>query len=65
MVKRYNFGLVAKNYAVNTLVECMNELIDTPKAQFEPGLEKARTELNWDKEKQVLVDFYSNLKREL
>jgi glycosyltransferase involved in cell wall biosynthesis len=65
LVKRYNIGVVAKDHATQTLVACMRQLMEQPKDLFVPGLEKAGKDLNWEKEKRVIVDFYTQLKKEM
>ena len=65
IVKRYNLGLVVHDHKPVTLTADMQRMKVAPKAHFEPGLRKAREELNWEKEKQVLIDFYNRLKLEL
>ena len=65
IVKRYNIGLVVNNLKPETIAAEMARMVQAPKAHFTPGLNRARQELNWDKEKSILVDFYSRLKNEL
>lgn len=65
LVRKYQIGEVATDHAPSTLILAMQKLIDTPKSTYESGLKKAQNALNWEKEKHILVDFYTKIKKEI
>lgn len=65
IVNRYKIGLVALDYKPVTIATHMRNLMENGTEMYGANLERAASELNWDKEKKVLVDFYGRLKSEL
>ena len=65
IVKHFNIGLVAPDYRPETIAGLMKEMIASGTEQYNTDLHAAANALNWDKEKQVLVDFYGKLKKEI
>jgi glycosyltransferase involved in cell wall biosynthesis len=65
IVKRYKIGMIAADYRPETIANLMIEMMAQGDQPYQEALQKAAQDLNWEKEKRVLVDFYSNLKREI
>jgi hypothetical protein len=65
IVKRFNIGLVAPDYRPETIANLMKEMMTSGTQKYKTDLQAAANALNWDKEKKVLVDFYSKLKKEI
>jgi glycosyltransferase involved in cell wall biosynthesis len=65
IVKRYKIGMIAADYRPETIANLMIEMMAQGDQPYQEALQKAAQDLNWEKEKRVLVDFYSTLKKEI
>ena len=64
IVNRFKIGSVCEDYQPKTIAAHMQKMIDLGKEPFLLGLQNAREKMNWETEKQVLVNYYSHLKKE-
>ena len=65
IVKRYQIGHVAQDHSIPVLTAAMQIMMQSPKGAFQPGIERAQADLNWEREKNILLDFYGRLKKDL
>ncbi len=65
IVAHYNIGLIAKSHQKEKLKADMMQMMQKGKEVFKHGLALAKTELTWEKEKEVVVDFYTKLTKEI
>jgi glycosyltransferase involved in cell wall biosynthesis len=62
IVKKYDVGLIIRNHSPCEIAEKINEVIfRIPSERWTKKLKKASEELNWDKEKLKLLQFYNNI----
>lgn len=65
LVNQYKIGIVIENHQKNTLKTAMKQMMVTSKNEYASGLKAAKAVENWHHEKQILVDFYNELKQNL
>lgn len=54
VVRSYGFGKVLASHDPKSIAEGVQEMIATPKSVFEPGIQKAQDDFQWQKEADVI-----------
>ena len=60
-IENYNIGLVTKSESAEDLALAIKEAGIMDKSSFSQGLEKIRSEFNWEKQEEKLIKIYKNL----